>query len=126
MKFKTTKAAINEGYYFKICVGYCDLQALLQFENPVAYTSGCYGWNSDIYDLGHITGYDNACVVTGYRPFGNISSDYEHNRKYEKAAQEIVHDYKRDYEERKAEVQKLIKEWAMYYINQKRRENGYD
>lgn len=126
MKFKTTKSAINEGYYFKICIGYCDLQNLLAFENPIAYTSGRYGWNCDIYDLGNITGYDTACIVTGYRPFGNIKSNYEHNKNFEEKARMIKEDYKTDYQIRKQKMQQLIKEWAMYYINQKRRENGYD
>ena len=121
MKFKTTKAAINSGYYFKICVGYCDLQYLLNYENPVAYTCGTYGWNSDIYSLEDITGY-NACVVTGYRPFGNIASNYDINRKFEEKAEKIVLDYKRDFEERKQELKQLIKDWALLYIEEKKGE----
>ena len=117
MKFKTTKSAINNGYYYKICVGYCDLQYLLNMENPIAYTCGTYGWNSDIYSLEDITGY-NACIVTGYRPFGNITSNYNRNREFEGKAEKIVHDYKRDWEERKQELKQLVKEWATLYINE--------
>lgn len=117
MKFKTTKTAINNGYYYKICIGYCDLQNLLNYENPVAYTCGTYGWNSDIYDLNDLTGY-NACIVTGYRPFGNIRANYDRNREYDYKAEKIVHDYKRDFEERKQELKQLLREWALQYINE--------
>lgn len=67
MKHKTTEKAIEQNYYKIIKVGYCNLQYLLQYEEPVAYTSGVYGWNADVYDFGNIA------IVTGYRPFGNIS-----------------------------------------------------
>ena len=117
MKFKTTKAAINNGYYYKICIGYCDLQYLLNYENPVAYTCGIYGWNADIYDLSDITGY-NACIVTGYRPWGNIRADYSRNRAAEEKAEKIVHDYKRDIDERKAELKNILRELALTYIDE--------
>ena len=117
MKFKTTKTAINTGYYYKICIGYCDLQYLLNYENPVAYTCGVYGWNADIYDLTDITGY-NACIVTGYRPWGNIRADYSRNRAAEENAEKIVHDYKRDIDERKAELKNILRELALTYIDE--------
>ena len=117
MKFKTTKTAINSGYYYKICIGYCDLQYLLNYENPVAYTCGVYGWNADIYDLNDITGY-NACIVTGYRPWGNIRADYSRNRAAEEKAEKIVHDYKRDIDERKAELKNILRELALTYIDE--------
>lgn len=52
MKFRTTKKAIMANYGNVIKVDYCDLQNLLKYESPIAYTAGVYGWNADIYDFG--------------------------------------------------------------------------
>lgn len=123
MKFKTTKTAINTGYYYKICIGYCDLQNLLHYENPVAYTCGVYGWNSDIYDVSDITGY-NACIITGYRPFGNIRADYTRNVDTEKRAETIVHDYKHDIDSRKMELRELLKTLVLSYIDDYKNTEG--
>lgn len=92
MKFKTTKRDIMANYDKVIKVGYCDLQNLLKYESPTAYTSGVYGWNADIYDFGGIT------ICTGYRPFGNIRPDWEIMDKYEKEAENIYKVYQ--YEDR--------------------------
>ena len=82
MKFRATKKQIMEGYY---CyqVGYCDLYYLLYFKNPIAYTCGVYGWNSDIYEVG------NVAIVTGYRPFG-VHVPHELIKKYETYARDVV------------------------------------
>lgn len=85
MKFKTTKKAIKSHYYTIIAVGYCDLQDLLHYENPIAYTCGVYGWNADIYDI------DGVAIVTGYRPFGE-HIDYDVVDAYNKAAKKFIID----------------------------------
>lgn len=90
MKFKTTKKAIMANYGNIIKVGYCDLQNLLKYESPIAYTAGIYGWNADIYDFGGVA------IVTGYRPFGNIRPNWEIIDKYEKDAENIYNNYKYD------------------------------
>lgn len=53
MKFKTTNKAIKQNYSqnYILNIGYCDLQTLLKYESPRAYTSGIYGWNYDLYDI---------------------------------------------------------------------------
>ena len=81
MKFRTTKKEINNGYTNRICVGYCALQTLLSFENPVAYTTRTEGWGADIYLFG------TTAIITGYAPFGNIRPDYELCKKYERFAE---------------------------------------
>lgn len=83
MKYKTTAKAIKENYYSIISVGYCDLQSLLSYENPVAYTAGYYGWNFDLYDI------DGIAIVTGYRtmPQKNSNANYELIREYEVKSQ---------------------------------------
>lgn len=101
MKFKTTKRDVMNGFARVISVGYCDMQDLLRYKNPVAYTCGVYGWNADIYDMGAGT-----AIVTGYRPFGNVKMDYSIVREYEKTAGDIP--YSDDMREEKTNY--LLKE----------------
>jgi hypothetical protein len=78
MKFKTTKKEIMANYSNVIRVGYCGLQNLLNYKNPIAYTSGSMGWNADIYEINA-----NTVMVTGYAPFGNFMPNREIVEKYE-------------------------------------------
>ena len=119
MKYHTTKQAVNNGYYYKICIGYCDLQSLLSYENPVAYTSGVYGWNCDIYDCFPELPW-NIAIITGYRPFGNIHANYDRNKKYEKKADSIRNDYSLPFEKRKAKIHKLLVKLVSEYVNEYR------
>lgn len=91
MKFKTTQKAVKEGYRNIVEIGYCGLQHLLYYKNPVAYTCGVYGWNADIYDIG-----GGVAICTGYRPFGDIRVDYELVKEYDNKAREIIHNTKFD------------------------------
>ena len=102
MKYKTTQKAVINGYWKTIKVGYCSLQYLLYFENPIAYTCGTYGHNSDVFHFG------NKAIVTGYRPFGNVTPEYEVVRAYDQAAEKIVYNYSIPYEERKELVNMLL------------------
>lgn len=103
MKFKTTKKAIMANFSKIICVPYCELQFLLKYESPIAYTAGVYGWNADIYD------FNGATIVTGYRPFGNICPDRQIIEKYEKEAGNICHNY--SYEEGHKALRELQKKF---------------
>lgn len=112
MKYKTTKKETQSNYRNIIKIGYADLQFLLKFTEPVAYTSGVYGWNADAYD------FDNVAIVTGYRPFGNIQPDYDFVEKYNqlgKAICEEEHDPAKDWneeqEEKENRLNQLIKEF---------------
>ena len=93
MKFKTTTKKIKENYTnnYIISVSYCDLQTLLKYESPRAYTSGIYGWNYDLYDI------EGVAICTGYRgmPIGK-DFDYSIVRKYETKAQKIADRRKKD------------------------------
>ena len=101
MKYQTTNKAINKGY-LKVCrLGYCTVQNLLTFQNPIAYTAGVYGWNSDIYDFGTVA------ISTGYRPTGE-NVNYEIVEKYEKEAEKINMDYSKKYDERKTAINHLL------------------
>lgn len=87
MNFKTTTQRIKENYgqNYILSIGYCDLQMLLKYESPKAFTSGIYGWNYDLYDI------EGVAICTGYRgmPSGK-SFDYDLVRKYETKAQKIA------------------------------------
>lgn len=82
MKYKTTAKAIRNGYHTIIGVGYCELQALLKYKSPIAYSCGVYGWNFDIYDI------DGIAIATGYSgmPSKNSKPDYKIVREYEAKA----------------------------------------
>ena len=84
MKFKTTKKEIMRTGKPVICVGYDNIQHLLTYENPVAYTCGRDGWHCDIYD------FNNCYISTGYQPFGTIRPSYDLQQKYDKVAQNIL------------------------------------
>lgn len=93
-----------KGYFSKvISVGYCNLQNLLTYAMPIAYTKGVYGWNADVYAFGDVA------IVTGYRPFGD-NVDYALCREFEERAK-ALRDLGRPYAERKAEAEALVKEF---------------
>ena len=80
MKHKTTAKAIRQNYPQNLIlnVGYCGAQNLLRYEEPMAYASGVYGWNFDLYEI------EGIAIVTGYR--GTPASknfDYKILKKYE-------------------------------------------
>lgn len=107
MKFRTTKKAVMSGYDTVICIGYCDLQHLLNYRSPVAYTANREGWGADIYDFGGST-----AIVTGYAPFGTIRPKYELVREYEDKAKHILYsrcDY--DHADLRSMLDELIAEF---------------
>ena len=103
MKFKTTRKAIVEGSVKLVCAGYCDLQTLLRNHSPIAYTSGIYGWNFDVYEVNGLT------ICTGYR--GMPGRRANNIGEYERKARAIMDEYSRNYEERCADVEKLLGEF---------------
>lgn len=105
MKFKTTQKAIKNGYRDIVCVGYCNLQHLLNCESAIAYTTRAEGWGADIYSFGSVA------IVTGYAPFGTIRPAYDIQRKYDEYAREIVGNYSIKYEERKTMLASLLEQF---------------
>ena len=108
MKFQTTQKAIRASYRNIIVVSYAELQYLLKWRSPMAYNSGVYGWNCDIYDFG------NVAICTGYRPFGNIKTSYEICRRYDQAAQNIckeINDYMDGYKRQREALEELIRDF---------------
>ena len=81
-KINTTRKYVCGRFTNIICVPYCGLQDLLRYETPLCFTSGIYGWNADVYMIDFET-----CIVTGYRPFGNIRPTYALNDVFNRTAQ---------------------------------------
>lgn len=104
MKFKTTQKAIRANYNKIICVPYCGLQNLLNYESPVAYTARREGWAADIYDMG-----GGVAIVTGYAPFGNIRPSYELRERYETDAEKIRYNYSLAWEEQQKSLEQLAR-----------------
>lgn len=106
MKYKTTRKAIVNGCSNIRCAGYCDLSHILRYHDPVAYTSGVYGWNFDVYEVYGIT------ICTGYRnmPGKRLASVEEYNKK----ARDILSwDNDISFEEKKEAVEKLLQEFCV-------------
>ena len=104
MRFKTTARAIREGYGRILRVGYRELQSLFSCESPIAYASGVYGWNFDVYA---VPDYDGACICTGYRGMPGVDIPYELAKAYEKKAHALEC---KDFEAYKAKKRALIVE----------------
>lgn len=102
MKFKTTQKAIKANYNTIICIPYCGLQNLLNYESPVAYTVRREGWAADIYDMG-----GGVAIVTGCAPFGNVRPSYELQERYERTAEKIRLNYSVSFEEQKNDMHNL-------------------
>ena len=108
MKFKITKKEIKENYR-AVSVPYCELQHLLRYRNPIAYNSGIYGWNYDMYDFSRDFS-TNICICTGYRRYPGISVERDLYVKYEEAAKEIIYG-DTPYREVKEKLDDLIREF---------------
>lgn len=112
MKFKTTQKEIRANYDKIICVPYCGLQNLLNYETPVAYTVRREGWAGDIYDMG-----GGVAIVTGYAPFGNIRPSYELRERYETQAEKIRYDYSLSYEQQRESLKNLARDFIKGVYN---------
>lgn len=97
------KKDVLNSYYNIISIGYCSLQHLLKCKNTKMYTCGVYGWNAHIYHINN-----NTCIVTGYRPFGNIYPKYEITKKYEDKAREIYCNNGLTWNEKEKKLEKLL------------------
>lgn len=107
MKFKTTQKEIRANFNKIICIPYCGLQTLLNYESPVAYTVRREGWGADIYDIG-----GGVAIVTGYAPFGNVSPGYDICSKYEKQAEKIRYNYTLSYDRQRDMLKSLAKKFV--------------
>lgn len=101
MKFKTTKKAIKENYNTILKIGYCNIQNLLYFENPIAYSTRAEGWACDYYEV------ENVIISEGYAPIGE-SVPYELQKKYNEKAEEIRYNNDVKWEDKKERLHDLL------------------
>lgn len=106
-KYKTTKKAMNEDYTHIIGTGYCNLQFLLYFEEPFAYSTRAEGWACDYYDV------DGVLICTGYAPMRSkrTKSNYQIEHEYDGKAREIFDNRDLTYEDRKEQIETLLHEY---------------
>lgn len=114
MKLKTTAKEIKNkvagNYIWK--VGYCGMQNLLHYQEPIAYTCGVYGWNFDLYEV------DGVYFTTGYRNMIGRQVDYDLLNKYEQQAGEIINTWgKHSADGKKELVNILLKEFIKELYN---------
>jgi hypothetical protein len=75
------------------------MQFLLIGKNPMAYNSGVYGWNYDLYDL------DGIALLTGYRgTYGTYINPMEE----EKQARAVWEDRALSYEKKLEMIDSLL------------------
>ena len=111
MKFKITRRELKENYRC-VSVGYCELQYILRDCSPIAYNSGVYGWNYDVYTFEQYS--TNIAICTGYRgmPGKNLYTAGISCREWDKKAEEIILKYQwDDVDKGKEELEKLLKEF---------------
>lgn len=103
MSFKVTTKSVKENYGMIFAVGYCEMQYLLMPFKRVAYTSGIYGWNYDVYEPFN----DGVAICTGYRsmPGGRL----ENIEKYEGEACKVWNDLDTSHENKMSKIGILLK-----------------
>lgn len=101
-KIKLSNKVVKESFDNIKSAPYCGLQYLLSYKEPLAYTSGVYGWNYDVYML------DGLTICTGYRNMlGEKAKDVE---KFENKARDVVNS-NRSYNEKKEMIEHLLEQF---------------
>ena len=102
MKLKATKREIKNNNNKILKFGYCEIQYLLNNENPFAYSCGRDGWCCDYYNI------DGVILSTGYSPIGT-QTDYKIVKKYENKALKMKYTPRFQLRKRNL-INKMIKE----------------
>lgn len=106
MKYKTTAKEIRMWGNNVKSAGYCSLQYLLKFHEPIAYTVGVYGWNFDIYEVYGVT------ICTGVR--GMVGERAKGVSEYEGKAMKVCSvENSMSLQEKKKKIEKLLKEFCL-------------
>lgn len=114
-KIKVTRRVMSENYRI-ISIGYCNAEYLLQYENPIAYSAGVYGWACDYYNIA-VPDVAEVVISTGYSPIApkRTKTDYKTIEEYNNKARDIIHgsgDFSGDWEAKKTAVRKLLEEFV--------------
>lgn len=117
MKIKTTKKEMKN-YNKIIGAGYCELQYLLKYVDPIAYSTRAEGWACDYYDAHRVL------ISTGYAPLDNKNTkcNYKMIREYDNKARDIICNYNLPYDDQKDKVMKLLDEFINKCIETKKGE----
>ena len=102
MSMKQAHAGANKVY----AAGYCAMQYLLYGKEPFAYNAGIYGWNNDSYLI--FTKSGMVVISTGYRNMQADHIPYITMEKYEKQAEQVMHDRELTYQEKTERVNELL------------------
>jgi hypothetical protein len=83
-KIKAKKTEMKQNYKI-LGVGYCDMQYLLMYQQPISYSAGVDGWACDYYYIKDVV------ISTGcsYIDTKNMSKDYKIIREYENKARDL-------------------------------------
>ena len=102
MKIHATMKYIKKVWRNVYQCGYCDLQYIMRYEDPIYYNSGIYGWNCDVYcDYKR-----DIAITTGYRNMRGKMIPSELIEKYSKIAEEICKDtWSKSFEEIKEKLE---------------------
>lgn len=107
-KQKTSMKYITNNYSKVFCMGYCDLQYIMKYEEPMYYNCGVYGWNCDIY----VDFKRDIAITTGYRNMRGKRIPSDIFNKYNDKAKEILKDtFSVPYEELKEKLDKNREEF---------------
>lgn len=107
MKIQTTMKDIVNRFNKVYRCGYCDLEKIMQYNEPQYYNCGVYGWNCDIY----VDYKNDIAISTGYRNMRGESIPKELIEKYSVIAESIYKDWKSwevPFEELKAKLDKNV------------------
>lgn len=99
---KVTNKSVKQGCVNIVSAGYCELYYLLGRE-PIAYTTGVYGWNYDVFNVNGVT------VCTGYR--GMPGPHAPRTGEFNSRARDIFHSDD-DYQTKQNKLEHLRKEFS--------------
>ena len=103
MKTKMTSKQVKAMFPDALKAGYCEIATLLHGYEPIAYTTGVYGWNYDVYLI------NGKAIVTGYR---NLYGRRMNNSlEYEQKAKEISTNWDLPWPERDKQLKALQTEF---------------
>ena len=107
-KIRLTKKSLSTDYWNILGTGYCNLQFLLKFQEPFAYSTRAEGWACDYYNV------DGVLISTGYSPLKSkrVRSCYELEHEYDGIAREILEDGEISWDEKEERINKLLRQFV--------------
>lgn len=104
MKPKLTKKDITNCGKKVLRVRADALRNLLIGHEPIGYNSGMHGWNWDAYEVYSVVICTGCRNMPGVVPYGAII--------YEEQAQKVAKDYSKSWDERREEVEELLRRFC--------------